>query len=150
MAYHIQTEPLSTDALIAETWSPEDGALIVFAGTVRQHNGGKEVASIEYSAYEPVAERQLREIEQEAEHRFNVTRCRIQHRLGSMDIGDTSVLIVVCSPHRAEAYAASRYAIDIVKHRVPIWKFEIYTDGTSVYVKGCPLHGHDHTTEVPA
>lgn len=150
MNNHIQTEALSLDALLAETSSPEDGAVITFAGTVRAHNDGKEVASIEYSAYEPVAERQLREIEAEAIERFGVTSCRIQHRIGPMAIGDASVLIVVRSPHRGEAYQASRYAIDTVKHRVPIWKFETYTDGTSVYVQGCPLHGHEHDSELTA
>lgn len=148
MGRHIQTAPLRVDDLLAETQAPEDGALIVFAGTVRRYNDGKEVASIEYTSYEPVAERQLSEIETAAEQRFGVTSCRIQHRLGPMEIGDASILIVVRSPHRREAYQASRYAIDTVKHAVPIWKFETYTDGTQVYVKGCPLHSE--TSETPA
>lgn len=140
METHIQTGPLGLDALLAATQSPEDGALAVFAGTVRDHNDGKQVATIEYTVYEPLAERQIADIEREAIKRFGVTSCVIRHRVGPMDIGDISVLIVVRSPHRAEAFAASRYAIDTVKHAVPIWKRETYTDGTQVYVKGCPLH----------
>lgn len=140
MTHHVQSEPLSMDALIAETDSPEAGALIVFSGTVREHNEGKAVATIEYSAYEPVAERRLREIEQDTQQRFDVTCCRIQHRIGPMAIGDSSVMIVVRAPHRADAYEASRYAIDTVKQSVPIWKYETYTDGTHDYVQGTPLH----------
>lgn len=148
MGEYIQTDALNLDPLLAATQSPQDGALIVFAGTVRRHNEGKEVASIEYSAYEPLAERQLRDIENETTQRFHVTTCRIQHRIGPMAIGDTSILVVVRAPHRAEAYAASRHALDTVKHTAAIWKFETYTDGTQVYVKGCPLHSDP--SELPA
>lgn len=142
MGARIQTAALSVDALIEETRSPNDGALIVFAGTVRRHNDGKEVAAIEYSAYLPVAERQLAAVEREAERRFAVTCCRIRHRIGPMAIGEASILIVVRAPHRGPAYEASRYAIDTVKQTVPIWKLESYTDGTRVHVRGTPLHSN--------
>lgn len=146
MHERIRREPLSLDALLTVTQSPATGALTIFAGTVRRHNGGREVTALEYSVYEPLAERRLEEIEREAERRFGVTCCRIQHRVGPLDIGDTSVLIVVRAPHRAEAFAAARYAIDTVKHTVPVWKRETYADGTQSYVKGCPLH-EDEVTE---
>ncbi|HET7370778.1 MAG TPA: molybdenum cofactor biosynthesis protein MoaE [Gammaproteobacteria bacterium] len=145
MAERILTEPLNLDVLLAATQSPDAGALSVFAGTVRRHNDGREVAALEYSVYEPLAERRLAEIEREAEQRFGVTCCRIQHRVGQLEIGDTSVLVVVRSPHRSEAFAAARYAIDTVKHTVPIWKRESYADGTQSYVKGCALHEEEAT-----
>lgn len=150
MAARIQTEPLSFDALLADTQSPETGALAIFAGTVRRHNAGREVTALEYTVYEPLAERRLAEIEREAEQRFGVTCCRIRHRIGPLAIGDTSVLVVVRAPHRAEAFAAARYAIDTVKHAVPIWKRERYADGTEVYVKGCALHAEDSAPVEPA
>jgi molybdopterin synthase catalytic subunit len=131
---------LSLDALVRETASPDAGALVIFAGTVRRTNDGREVTALEYSVYAPLAERRLSEIEAEAERRFNATACRIRHRVGPLAIGETSVLIVARAPHRTEAFAAARYAIDTVKHDVPIWKRETYADGSEAFVKGCALH----------
>jgi molybdopterin synthase catalytic subunit len=98
-----------------------------------------------YEAHVALAEKTLREIEQEALDKFGVRRCRIQHRIGHLELGEPSVLIVVRAGHRDEAYTASRYAIDEVKQRAPIWKEEHYADGNSRYLDGVPLKRKDET-----
>jgi molybdopterin synthase catalytic subunit len=136
----IRETPLELEALLEQTRCRACGAVVVFGGTVRDHNAGREVARLSYSVYRPLAERALAEIEEEAVGRFKVASCRILHRVGELAIGDLSVVVVVRAPHRAEAFEAARYAIDTVKHRVPIWKREEYSDGTHAYVKGCALN----------
>lgn len=143
MSARITTAALDVGALITATEDPEAGALVVFAGTVRQHNDGKKVVAINYSAYVPLAEKALREIEDTALRDFDIQSCEIRHRIGDLAIGDISVLVVVRAAHRGEAFEAGRYAIDTVKHEVAVWKYEEYADGTHDYVKGCPLH-HEH------
>lgn len=146
-------QALDLDALLAETASPDCGALVVFAGTVRLFNDGRKVSAINYSAYAPLAEKMLADIERRTLARFDIVRCSIRHRIGDLDIGDTSVVVVVRAVHRAAAFEAGRYAIDAVKHGVPIWKYETYTDGSHAYVKGCALHGEtadDATREMTA
>lgn len=110
---------------------PEDGALCVFTGVVRNHNDGKSVRYLEYEGYEEMVVSIFDEISAEAKTRFGVTRVRIVHRLGRMEIGDTSVAVAVSSPHRKEAFEACRFAIDTLKHKAPIWKKEFYADGSS-------------------
>ncbi|HEX7325789.1 MAG TPA: molybdenum cofactor biosynthesis protein MoaE [Rhodanobacteraceae bacterium] len=150
-AARLTEQPLDLDALLAATQAPEDGAVVTFGGTVRLFNDGLRVTAINYSAYAPLAEKMLREIEQQTLARFAVTSCRIRHRLGDLQIGDLSVLVVVRAPHRGAAFEAARYAIDTVKHEVPIWKYEEYADGSHAYVKGCPLHEeHAHGAAVAA
>ena len=110
---------------------PEDGALCVFTGVVRNHNDGKSVRYLEYEGYEEMVVSIFDEISAEAKTRFGVTRVRIVHRLGRMEIGDTSVAVAVSSSHRKEAFEACRFAIDTLKHKAPIWKKEFYADGSS-------------------
>jgi molybdopterin synthase catalytic subunit len=110
---------------------PQDGALCVFTGVVRNHNDGKAVRYLEYEGYEEMVLSIFEEIAREAEKRFGVTRVRIIHRLGRMDIGDTSVAVAASSPHRGEAFEACRFAIDTLKHKAPIWKKEFYADGST-------------------
>lgn len=141
---HLQDTRLEMDDLLDETASPECGALVVFGGTVRLYNDDREVTRLDYSVYAPLAEKALSEIERETERRYGVTACRIRHRLGELAVGEMSVLVVVRAPHRAEAFEAARYAIDTLKHTVPIWKREEYSDGTHVFVQGCSLHGNEH------
>lgn len=145
MEQRITEQPLELEALLEETRSLECGALVVFAGTVRLHNDNREVTAIDYSAYGPLAEKALAEIETDTLRRFDVTRCRIRHRIGDLEIGDMSVVVVVRAAHRADAFEAARYAIDTVKQEVPIWKREVYSDGSHVYLKGCALHNEDGT-----
>ena len=135
----ITEAPLNLDDLMAETEDHPSGALIVFAGVVRNHNEGQAVDGMTYEADGPLAEKVLAEIESEALSKFIVRQCRIQHRIGELKLGETSVIIVVRSPHRAEAYEASRYAIEELKRRAPIWKKEHYVGGGSRYLEGTPL-----------
>jgi molybdopterin synthase catalytic subunit len=124
----LQTEPIDLAAL--QGTSPADGALSLFVGVVRNENGGKAVLRLEYEAYEEMALSLMAEIEEEARRRWPVSDVRMVHRLGPMGIGEASVAVVVAAPHRGEAFAACRFAIDTLKARVPIWKKEFYADGS--------------------
>ncbi len=119
------------DVALLSRAEPEDGALCVFTGVVRNHNDGKKVLYLEYEVYEEMVVSIFDEIALEAKRRFGVTGVRIVHRLGRMEIGETSVAVAVSSPHRKEAFEACRFAIDTLKHRAPIWKKEFYADGSS-------------------
>lgn len=146
MGRWIVDSPLELDPLLRETEDSGSGALVVFYGTVRDENEGRPVQAMTYEAHVALAEKALREIEAETLEKFGVRRCRIQHRIGTLQLGEPSVLIVVRAGHRAAAYAASRYAIDEVKQRAPIWKEEHYADGDSRYLDGVPLTQKDQTS----
>lgn len=115
--------------------SPEDGALALFVGVVRNHNAGRPVLHLEYEGYEEMALAEMEAIAAEARGRFSVSDVRIVHRLGRMEIGEASVAVAVSSPHRAHAFEACRFAIDTLKRKVPIWKKEFYADG-QVWLEG--------------
>jgi len=106
-----------------------DGALCLFLGVVRGDNDGRRVLRLEYEAYEDMALAMLEEIAADSRRRFGVSDVRIVHRLGRLEVGEVSVAVAVASPHRAEAFAACRHAIDTLKAKVPIWKKEFYADG---------------------
>lgn len=141
MGEHIGEEPIDLDALLEATESPDAGAVVVFGGTVRRHHDGKAVTAIDYSAYEPLAEKALAEVEAQTLERFDVLSCRIRHRTGALQVGELSVLVVVRAAHRGEAFEAARHAIDTLKRTAPVWKREAYADGTEVYLQGEPLPG---------
>jgi molybdopterin synthase catalytic subunit len=121
-------------ALIAEVSDHTCGASTVFLGCVRNVNDGRAVTAIEYSAYRSMAEREMAAIATEARETFGVSRLVIEHRLGTLGLGDVSVAVVAAHPHRAPALDANRYAIEELKRRVPIWKLEHYVDGTREWV----------------
>jgi molybdopterin synthase catalytic subunit len=122
-------DPLDISKLGAP--DPRDGAVCLFVGVVRNENDGRAVTSLEYEAYEEMARLLMEEIAQETLARWPVTRVEMVHRIGTLVVGEPSVAVAVTSPHRAEAFAACRYAIDSLKARVPIWKKEHYTDGAA-------------------
>jgi molybdopterin synthase catalytic subunit len=124
----LQREPIELAALHAV--SARDGALCLFVGVVRNENGGRPVLRLEYEAYEEMALSLMTQIEAEVRARWPVTDVRMVHRLGPLAIGEASVAVAVASPHRAEAFAACRHAIDTLKAQVPIWKKEFYADGS--------------------
>ena len=130
----IVVTPLDPSALLAEVASFGNGASIVFVGTVRDVNDGRAVTGIEYTTYESMAARELEAIVAEAVSRFGTDDVVVEHRVGRLSLGDASVVIAVAHPHRAEAYDASRFIIEELKHRVPIWKREEYVDGTREWV----------------
>jgi molybdopterin synthase catalytic subunit len=126
--------PLDPAALLAEVASVANGASILFVGTVRDVNDGRPVSGIEYTAYESMAARELESIVSEAASRFGTRDIVVEHRIGSLGLGEASVVIAVAHAHRAQAYDASRFVIEELKRRVPIWKREEYVDGTREWV----------------
>jgi molybdopterin synthase catalytic subunit len=141
----LTVEALALDALLAGTADERCGALVVFGGTVRNHHEGRAVTRLEYSAYAPLAEQRIRAIETDTLAQFGVYHCRVVHRTGALAVGDCAIYAVVRAAHRKEAFAAARYAVDRVKHEVPIWKEEHYADGGSAFVQGCCI-AHDPET----
>lgn len=117
---------IDTGALLGEVTRPANGAAILFIGTVREMSDGRMVSGIEYTAYRPMAERELRAIAMEASEMFDTKDIAVEHRIGVLALEDISVAIAVAHPHRAQACDASRYIIEELKKRVPIWKTERY------------------------
>ena len=134
MRVELVDRAIDVSALLSEIADDSCGAVTVFLGCVRNVNDGRPVTGIEYSAYRTMAEREMRSIACEAADRFGVTRLVIEHRLGALVLGDVSVAVVAAHPHRAPALDAMRFAIEQLKRRVPIWKLELYTDGTREWV----------------
>lgn len=127
--------PLDVQALAADVSARGDGAAVMFAGLVRDHNLGRRVLFLEYEAYEPLALKALERIVAEAREAWPETRVAVHHRIGRLEIGEASVAIAAASPHRANAYAACRYTIERVKQIVPIWKREHF-EGGEVWLEG--------------
>lgn len=125
----IVRETIPTKQIAASLKAAEDGALAVFEGIVRNHSHGKTTLYLEYEAYEPMALIKMREISFHIRKTFSIDRLAIVHRLGRIEIGETSVLVAVSSAHRAAAFDACRYGIDTLKQVVPIWKKEYFSDG---------------------
>lgn len=153
----IQDHEIDLNQLLAMQHFPECGGLALFAGTIRNHQHGKAVQSLKYTAYKPLAEKMIRQIEQEIEQKYAVSYVRVVHRIGHLNIGEVAIYAVARADHRREAFAACEEAVERVKHEVPVWKEEFYTDGSSVFVEGCcirtdfadvaqknPLSSHSH------
>ena len=128
-AFLLSDEPLSLDRCVDEVRSDEAGAIATFTGTTRRSSRGRSVVELEYEAYEGMAEATMAGIAEDVRARYNVCNVAIHHRIGTVGIGETSVLIAVSAPHRADALAACRDAIDALKERVPLWKKEVYEGG---------------------
>lgn len=143
---HLCEAPIELHELLLETEDAACGALDVFVGTVRNHNEGRQVGAMTYEAHSALATRVLRELEDEVISRFGARRCRIVHRVGRLELGEASVAIVVRAPHRGDAFAGARYAIEELKKRLPVWKQEHYVDGTSDYLDGVPLERDEYDT----
>ena len=126
--------PIDVTMLASEVARASNGATVLFIGTVRDVNDGRAVTGMEYTAYRGMAERELSDIVREASEQFDTTDVVVEHRLGALELGEASVVIAVAHPHRGAAYAASRYVIEQLKRRVPIWKLEHYVDGTRQWV----------------
>ncbi len=135
----IQDTPLSLEALIAATERPDCGALAVFVGVVRNHNDGRGVTHLIYTAHEALADKMIREIEDKTRASCGVEICRVVHRVGQLAVGEAAIIAVARAAHRGEAFDAVRAVVEEVKHRVPIWKEEFFTDGTRAFVPGCSL-----------
>jgi molybdopterin synthase catalytic subunit len=131
--------PLPVGEAAAFLATPESGGLSLFVGTTRQwtdgEEGPKETERLSYEAYEPMALAELDRLAEEAAEQWPVARCCLWHRTGEVPVAEASVLVGVATPHRAEAFAACRWLIDTLKERVPIWKREIFADGTTAWVR---------------
>jgi MoaE-MoaD fusion protein len=132
--YRVTREPIPTAELARQLKAPEDGAVVVFEGIVRDNVRGRRTSYLEYEAYEPMALRKMEEIGREA-RKFAIDRVGMIHRLGRLEIGETSVAIIVTAAHRRAAFEACQYAIDRLKQVVPIWKKEYFEDG-AVWAEG--------------
>jgi len=128
-------KPISPSKLVRHVRASSDGAVVTFDGCVRDNTRGRRTLYLEYEAYEPMALAKMEEIAAELHRKFSIGRIAMVHRLGRIEIGDPSVLIVVAAPHRAAAFEACRYAIDTLKKTVPIWKKEFFEDG-AVWAEG--------------
>ncbi|MBS1805718.1 MAG: molybdenum cofactor biosynthesis protein MoaE [Acidobacteria bacterium] len=131
-------EVIDADSLVRAAKQGEDGAVVVFDGIVRNNSRGRQTLYLDYEAYEEMAMKQMGELAGEAVKKFGVRYVSIIHRLGRLQVGETSVLIIVSSAHRAQAYEASRWLIDTLKKTVPIWKKETFVDG-AVWADGEPF-----------
>jgi len=130
----IVEHPLDPTALLAEVASTVSGASTLFVGTVRRVNDGRDVVGIDYSAYNAMAARELADIVAEAVAQFGTEQIAVEHRIGSLTLGEASIVIAVSHARRAAAMDAQRYLIEEIKKRVPIWKREHYVDGAREWV----------------
>lgn len=135
----ITRQPIDVGGLLRRVRRDADGAILTFAGVVRDHNEGRPVVQLSYAAYEEMAERKLRAICEEVGSQFEVGDIAAVHRVGELEIGDVSVAISVAAPHRDAAYRASREIIERLKREVPIWKKERYADGEETWQEGYPV-----------
>jgi molybdopterin synthase catalytic subunit len=149
----IGREPLQLDRLVAAVGDPskpgDAGAVVTFLGLVRNHNAGRRVRYLEYDAYEPLALKVFQRIADEARDRWPLVRLALHHRIGRLEIGEASVAIAAASAHRADAFAAARYAIERVKQIAPIWKHEFF-EGGDVWIEGATADPDDRQARAEA
>ena len=132
--FRVTTEPLSVQVVNDLVKRPTDGAVVTFDGIVRNNFAGRPVQYLEYEAYAAMAEQKLAEIGAEVRQKFSVGEIAMIHRIGRLEIGESSIVIAVAAPHRHAAFEACAYAMDRVKEEVPIWKKEFFTDGEDHWV----------------
>jgi MoaE-MoaD fusion protein len=127
--YKLVRDPIDMAGLLRHVRAPEDGAIVTFDGFVRNHSHNRATLYLDYEAYESMALAKMREIGAQLHEKYRIHRVAIVHRLGRVEIGETSVFVAVSAPHRAAAFDACRFAIDTLKRTVPIWKKEYFEDG---------------------
>jgi molybdopterin synthase catalytic subunit len=136
----LSAEPLDLASMLARAHHPGAGGVVLFSGEVRDNNHGRAVAFLEYEAYGPLASKMIAEILSTARDRWSLKIALACHRTGRVEVGETAVVVITASAHRGEAYAANKYIIDRIKHEVPIWKCEHYTDGSKEWGNNCNCH----------
>jgi molybdopterin synthase catalytic subunit len=127
--FELVREAIDAEALVRHVRAGQDGAIVTFDGFVRNESHGRETSYLEYEAYESMALGKMKGIAAQVHEKFAIHRVAIVHRLGRLEIGETSVFIAVSAPHRGAAFDACRFAIDTLKQTVPIWKKEYFADG---------------------
>jgi molybdopterin synthase catalytic subunit len=133
--FGIQSEPLDPAPLVASVRRDDAGAIALFYGVVRNENLGRAVQYLEYDAYPEMAIKKMREVADEVRAKFPIAEVGVLHRIGRLEIGETSLLVAVSSGHRKEAFEACHYAVDRIKQIVPVWKKEVWADG-SEWIEG--------------
>jgi molybdopterin synthase catalytic subunit len=128
-SFRLTEEPIDVNAVVAEVETPEAGAIVTFVGTTRAHSRGRTVHHLDYEAYGGMAEQVMAELARGLKSRYDLCEVAIAHRVGRVEIGGLSVVIAVSAPHRADALAACKEAIDTLKQTVPLWKKEVYEGG---------------------
>jgi len=132
--FHITTEPLSVQQVNDLVKRPTDGAVVTFDGIVRNNFDGRPVRYLAYEAYAAMAESKMAEIGAEVKQKFAIGEIAMVHRIGRLEIGESSIVIAVAAPHRHAAFEACAYAMDRVKAEVPVWKKELFADGADHWV----------------
>jgi molybdopterin synthase catalytic subunit len=132
----ISEGPILPQAILDEVGTSKDGAVLLFLGVVRDRHEGRAVKGLDYEAYREMAEGILLTIGEEARRTFGVEGISMVHRVGSLTVGEVSLAVVVAAPHRAEAYEASRFVLESIKERLPVWKKEHYSTGPARWVDG--------------
>lgn len=140
MLASLVTAPIDVSTLASSVAKESNGATAMFVGNVRSSNDGRAVTGIEYTAYDEMAEREMIAVLGEAKEKFGIADATIEHRLGTLRVGDASIGVAVACPHRGAAMDALRYIVDETKRRAPIWKLEHYTDGTHAWVNAGTAH----------
>ncbi len=130
----ITTAPIDVAAVLAKVESPLAGAVVLFLGTTREVTGDRRTRWLDYDCYSEMARAKLEQLEAEARRRWPIEGCAIVHRVGRVEIGQSSVAVAVSSPHRQDGFEAARWLIDTLKETVPIWKQEHWADGSSEWV----------------
>lgn len=134
---YITPDPINMAAMLKKAHHPGAGAVVLFSGEVRDHSAGKKVKFLEYEAHASMASKMIGDILAEAKKRWKLNIVSALHRTGTVHVCKTAVVVITAAAHRSEAYAASRYIIDRIKHEVPIWKCEYFTDGTKEWGGNC-------------
>ena len=135
--HYLTKESIDLGKIFSSFHHPAAGGIVLFSGEVRNHHQGRSVAFLEYEAYEPVAEKMISKILEEAKQKWELHLVYCLHRLGRVEISESAILVLTATSHRAEAFEANRYIVDRIKHEVPIWKKETFTDRTSDWVMQC-------------
>ena len=147
----LTTDPLNPEKITAQVRRDTNGAVVTFLGATRNNFQGKQVITLEYEAYEEMALKKLGEVREELQAQFDLEDIAISHRIGTVPIGEISLVVAVASPHRKEAFQACQVAVDRIKEIVPIWKKEVYEEGSRwvacedhefVSAEGTAQHGH--------
>ncbi len=143
MLFRLQTDPIDSLELERAVAHDGAGAVLSFVGTVRNEHAGRQVRQLDYQAWPEMAARVADKIAQQVAARWPAVRLAMVHRTGSLGLGETSIAVAVSAPHRQEAYEASRYCIERIKARLPVWKREHYVDGEPVWVANAEFEGAD-------
>ena len=141
----ITTDPLDAESVTNLVKSTSNGSVVTFEGTTRDETSGRKVVRLEYEAYPEMAERTFQQIFDEVLGRWGLNHVAVAHRIGTLELGETSLLVAVAAPHRAEAFAITMYVVERIKEIVPIWKKEFFEDG-SVWVGSAGTAAQNQTT----